>query len=62
MFIVDTESHSIRRIDTTTGLIHWVAGVPTAELTQVEGGSGGVIRFAPAEMARPHGVFVDPPE
>lgn len=59
VFIVDTEAHSIRRIDTKTGLIHWVAGVPAAELTQLDGGSSGAIRFAPGEMARPHGVWVD---
>jgi hypothetical protein len=62
VFIVDTESHSIRWIDTKTGLIHWVAGVPTSELTRLEKGPASQIRFAPGEMARPHGVWVDKPE
>ena len=53
------ESHSIRRIDLATGTIHWVGGVPAAELTPAA--EKGISRFEPGAMARPHGIWVDQP-
>lgn len=60
VFVVDTESHSIRRIDLKTGIIDWAAGIPVDELTKGEGGPLG--KFSPGEMARPHGIWVDESE
>lgn len=58
VFVVDTESHSIRSIDLKTGLIDWIAGIPVEKLEAGEGPKP----FAPGEMARPHGIWVDKPE
>lgn len=52
VYVVDTENHAIRVIDTTKGTIQLVAGT---------GAAGNVGAGLPLEtpLARPHGVFVD---
>jgi streptogramin lyase len=52
VYLADTESHSIRRINVKTGTIELVAG--TGE--RGDGPDGDPLK---CEMARPHGVFVD---
>lgn len=52
VWLADTESHSIRRIDVKTGTIDVVAGTGS----KGDGPDGDPLRCA---MNRPHGVFVD---
>jgi streptogramin lyase len=52
VWLADTESHSIRRIDARTGRLELIAG--TGE--PGNGGEGDPLRCA---LARPHGVFID---
>lgn len=52
VYIADTESHTIRRIDTKTGIITTVAG-------DGKRGDGPETSPRSCEMARPHGIFVD---
>ena len=52
VYVADTESHSVRRIDLRTGRIDVVAG--TGEKADGPDGVGSGCR-----LARPHGVFVD---
>ncbi|MFO0864353.1 MAG: hypothetical protein U0744_06795 [Gemmataceae bacterium] len=52
LFIVDTENHSIRRIDAKTHIVTTVAGGRKGE-----GGDGGLA--TDAGMDRPHGCIVD---
>jgi streptogramin lyase len=54
IYVVDTENHAIRRIDTTTGMIETVAGSGAA------GRSGGGGPATAAKLNRPHGVCVAP--
>ena len=51
VYIADTESHTIRRIDLKTGLITTVAG----DGTRHDGPDGDPLKCG---LARPHGVFV----
>jgi streptogramin lyase len=51
VYIADTESHTIRRIDLTSGVITTVAGDGTLH----DGPDGDPLKCA---LARPHGVFV----
>jgi streptogramin lyase len=53
LFIVDTENHAIRRIDSKTGVISTVAGGRKGS-----GGDGG--SASEAGLDRPHGVVVGP--
>lgn len=52
LFIADTESHTIRRIDLNTGIITTVLGTG-------ERGDGPAGDPRQCKLARPHGVFVD---
>ena len=52
VFIADTESHTIRRIDLKTGVITTVVG----DGSRHDGPDGAPL---PCGLARPHGVFVD---
>lgn len=52
VWLADTESHSIRRIDARTGVIELMVGTGQ----KGNGGDGDPLACA---MARPHGVFVD---
>lgn len=52
LYIADTESHTIRRIDLRSGIITTVAGTG-------ERGDGPDGDPTKCKMARPHGVFVD---
>jgi streptogramin lyase len=52
VYIADTESHTIRRIDLKTGLITTVAG----DGARHDGPDGDPLRCG---LARPHGVYVD---
>jgi len=52
LYIADTESHTIRRIDLKSGTISTVAG-------NGKRGDGPETSPRTCEMARPHGVFVD---
>lgn len=52
IFLVDTESHSIRMIDLQTGLLHLICGTGTT-------GSGPDGPALQCRLARPHGIFVD---
>ena len=52
VYIADTESHTIRRIDLNTGTIRTVVGDGTVH----DGPDGDPLRCG---LARPHGVFVD---
>ncbi len=52
VYLADTESHSIRRIDVKTGNLELVAG--TGE--RGDGPDGDPLK---CKMARPHGIFVD---
>jgi streptogramin lyase len=57
VYLADTESHSVRKIDARTGNLELVAG--TGKRATVPGttcAAGDPLR---CEMARPHGVFVD---
>ncbi|MFO0952331.1 MAG: hypothetical protein U0835_14505 [Isosphaeraceae bacterium] len=54
VFIVDTENHTIRRVDGKTGVITTVAGNGT------RGGSGDGGPATSAQLSRPHGVVVGP--
>jgi sugar lactone lactonase YvrE len=54
LLIVDTESHSIRRIDAKTETITTVAG------SGKQGGSGDGKLATSAQLSRPHGVAVGP--
>ncbi len=51
-WLADTESHSIRRINATTGNLELMAGTGA----KGNGGDGDPLQ---CQMARPHGVFVD---
>ena len=52
VYIADTESHTIRRIDLKTGMIETVTG----DGTRHDGPDGDPLKCG---LARPHGVFVD---
>lgn len=52
LYIADTESHTVRRIDLASGLISTVAGTG-------ERGDGPDGEPARCRLSRPHGVFVD---
>jgi streptogramin lyase len=52
VWLVDTESHSIRMVDARTGTLEWIAG--TGE--KGDGQDGGARQCA---LNRPHGIFVD---
>lgn len=52
VWLADTESHSIRRIDTKTGVLELIAGTG-------EKGDGPDGNPLTCQMARPHGVYVD---
>ena len=54
VYIADTDNHSIRRVDITTGTITTVAGMLGA---RAFGGDGGLAREA--YLSSPHGVAVD---
>jgi len=53
LYLADTESHTIRRVDLTTGLITTVLG--TGE--RGDGPDGDPLR---CKLSRPHGIFVTP--
>lgn len=53
VWIADTESHTIRRIDPNKGVIETVAGAGS----RADGPDGAPLDCG---LARPHGVFVDP--
>ncbi|MES2705444.1 MAG: hypothetical protein V4726_02465 [Verrucomicrobiota bacterium] len=53
VYIADTESHSIRRIDAKSGKIEVIAG------TGVKGDGPDGSPAATCQLARPHGVFLD---
>ncbi len=52
VYLADTESHSIRMIDVTTGRLKLIAGTGT----KADGPDGDPLKCG---LARPHGVFVD---
>jgi DNA-binding beta-propeller fold protein YncE len=52
IYFADTESHSIRMIDSRTKTIHLVAGTGTA-------GDGSESDPLKCQLSRPHGIFVD---
>jgi streptogramin lyase len=52
VWLADTESHSVRRIDAKTGVLHLVAGTG-------EKGDGPEGDALACRMARLHGIFVD---
>jgi len=53
LYIADTESHTIRRIDLKTGVIQTVAGTGT----RGDGPDGGPLA---CRLSRPHGIFAGP--
>jgi streptogramin lyase len=53
VYIADTESHTIRRIDTKSGIITTVVGSGSRH----DGPDGGALQCG---LARPHGVFIGP--
>ena len=52
VYFADTESHSIRMVNTGTGLLELVAGTGT----RGDGPEGNALE---CQLARPHGIFVD---
>ena len=52
VWLADTESHSVRRIDTKTGIIERIAGTGTQ-------GDGPIGEPLECKLARLHGIFVD---
>ena len=52
VYFADTESHSIRMVNTRTGLLELIAGTGTR-------GNGPDGNPLECELARPHGIFVD---
>jgi streptogramin lyase len=52
VWLADTESHTVRRIDTETGVLEWVAGTG-------EKGDGPEGAALACRMARLHGIFVE---
>ncbi|MBN8249859.1 MAG: SMP-30/gluconolactonase/LRE family protein, partial [Verrucomicrobia bacterium] len=53
VYLADTESHSIRRLDVRRGTLEWVIGTG-------EKGDGPDGDPATCRLARPHGVWLDP--
>lgn len=56
VYVVDTENHAIRKIDTTTNKISTVAGSGPKQ----KGGAGDGGPATSAQMDRPHGICVGP--
>ncbi|QDU25718.1 Virginiamycin B lyase [Anatilimnocola aggregata] len=56
LYVVDTENHAIRAIDTTAGLVTTIAGMGPKH----KGGSGDGGPATEAKLDRPHGICVGP--